>query len=145
MAQESIDILPTTRNLLDFSTSNDGDFGLEDFELQFIFDDVLLVEYIDISEDGGCVMKNGLYIPTNTMTKAWRKAKVILAGPLAKYAKVGDIVLFPHSLGVTVANVDVHGYGKLGRGVFLKEDKMFGICKAKVQNDSSDTGNTSPQ
>lgn len=130
----SIDQLAPMRSLIDLSSHSDGDFGLEDFELGFIFDDILLVEYIDLSENRDGIMRNGLYIPTNALTKAWRKAKVVLAGPGVKYTKVGDIILFPNNLGVTVANLDISGYGKVPKGVFLNESRVFGICKKKDVN-----------
>ena len=79
-------------------------------------------------------MRNGIVVPTNTLTKAWRKAKVILAGPNAKYAKKDDIVVFPSNLGVTVSNLDVTGKGKIKSGVFLNEDRVFGICKPKDES-----------
>lgn len=136
MAQASIDQLTPTRSLIDLSSHSSGDFGLENYELNFIFDDIVLVEYIDLASEGDGIMRNGLYIPTNTLTKAWRKARVILAGPQAKYTKVGDIVIFPNNLGVTVSNIDISGYGKVGSAVFLNESRIFGICKTK-ENDST--------
>lgn len=126
----NIDQLTPTRNLIDLSQHSEGDFGIDDFELTFIFDDILLVQYIDQTDDGE-IMRNGIVVPTNAVTKAWRKAKVILVGPDAKYTKKGDIVIFPNNLGVTVANVDVEGEGKIKNGVFLNEDRVFGICKPK--------------
>lgn len=131
MAQANIDQLTPTRSLIDLSSHSSGDFGLENFELNFIFDDIVLVEYIDITQDGDGLMRNGLYIPTNALSKAWRKAKVILVGPEVKYTKVGDIVVFPNNLGVTVSNMAISGYGKVSNGVFLNENRIFGICKHK--------------
>jgi len=131
MAQASIDQLAPTRNLIDLSSHSSGDFGLENYELNFIFDDIILVEYIDTAASGDGIMRNGLYIPTNTLTKAWRKAKVILVGPEAKYTKVGDIVIFPNNLGATVSNIAIGNYGKISNGVFLNESRIFGICKLK--------------
>ena len=128
-----IDKLTPTRSLIDLTKHSEGDFGLNDLELTFIFDDILLVEYIDETE-GGDILRNGIVVPTNTLTKAWRKAKVILAGPNAKYAKKDDIVVFPSNLGVTVSNLDVTGKGKIKSGVFLNEDRVFGICKPKDEN-----------
>ena len=110
----------------------------DDFELSFIFDDILLVEYIDESEDGD-IQRNGIFVPTNAITKAWRKAKVILAGPKAKYAQEDDIVIFPHNLGVTISNMDIAGKGKVKKGVFLNEDRIFGICKLKDDSTESDS------
>jgi cellobiose-specific phosphotransferase system component IIB len=146
MAQASIDHLTPTRSLIDLSSHSSGDFGLENYELNFIFDDIVLVEYIDIAVTGDSIMRNGLYIPTNTLTKAWRKAKVILAGPQTKYTKVGDIVIFPNNLGVTVSNIDISGYGKINNAVFLNESRIFGICKPKQDGSiCTDLGESSPQ
>jgi cellobiose-specific phosphotransferase system component IIB len=80
-------------------------------------------------------MRNGIYVPTNALTKAWRKARVILAGPDAKYTKVGDIVIFPNNLGVTVANIDIENVGSIKNGIFLNENRIFGICKPKITDD----------
>ena len=133
----NIDILKPEEHLIDLSTHSEGDIGLpDDFELSFIFDDILLVEYIDESEEGE-IQRNGIYVPTNAITKAWRKAKVILAGPKAKYTKQDDIVIFPNNLGVTVSNLDISGKGTIKKGVFLNEDRIFGICKLK--NDSTES------
>ena len=131
----SIDALPTQKSLIDLSTHSEGDFGLDDYELSFILDDVILVEYIDLTSNKDGIMRNGIYIPSNTLSKAWRKAKVILAGPKVSYVKVGDIVIFPNNLGVTVSNVDIAGYGKINNGIFLNEGRIFGICKPKNNND----------
>lgn len=132
-----IDLLPTTRSLIDLSSHSAGDFGLDDYELTFILDDIMLVEYVDISSDGDSITRNGLFVPTNALTKAWRKARVILTGPNVKHAKKGDIVVFPNNLGVTVSNMDIEGHGKIKKGIFLNESRIFGICKEK--NESTKT------
>lgn len=132
-----IDLLPTTRSLIDLSSHSSGDFGLDDYELTFILDDIILVEYVDISSDGDSITRNGLFVPTNALTKAWRKARVILIGPNVKHAKKGDIVVFPNNLGVTVSNLDIEGHGKIKKGIFLNESRIFGICKEK--NESTKT------
>lgn len=132
-----IDNIKPTRSLIDLSSHSSGDFGLEDFELSFIFDDIVLVEYVDSTPDGEGIVRNGIYIPTNTLTQAWRKARVILVGPNVKYTKKDDIVVFPNNLGVTVSNIDIEGYGKIKDGVFLNESRMFGICKQKQEDHDS--------
>jgi cellobiose-specific phosphotransferase system component IIB len=106
-------------------------FGLDDYVLSFVFDDIVLVEFIDEVDDGmgSAIERNGLFIPTNATTKAWRKAKVILVGPNVNYAKKDDIVVFPNDRGATVSNLDVEGYGKVSKGMFLNEQRIFGICK----------------
>jgi len=136
MAQQSIDILATKRSTIDLESHSDGDFGLGDeFLLSFVFDDILLVEFIDESFDGdssGAIKRGGIYLPTNALNKAWRKAKVILAGPEVKYAKQGDIVMFPNDKGAPVSNMDIEGHGIIKRGMFLNEQRLFGICKQKT-------------
>ena len=136
MAMASIDNLAPTRSLIDLSKPDKGDFGLEDYELSFIFDDILLIEYVDETEDGD-VLRNGIVVPTNAINKAWRRGKVILAGPDAKYAKEGDVVVFPNNMGVTISGVNVTGKGKIKKGIFLNEERMFGICEKRDENSKS--------
>ena len=115
-AHESIDRLPSQKHLIDLSTHSEGDIGLtDDFELNFIFDDILLVEYVDENDEGE-IQRNGIFVPTNAITKAWRK--------------VGDVVIFPNNLGVSISNLDINGK-KLKKGIFLNEDRLFGICTLK--------------
>ena len=134
----SIDNLAPTRSLIDLTNPDKGDFGIDDYELSFIFDDILLIEYVDETEEGE-VNRNGILIPTNTLNKAWRKGRVILAGPDAKYAKEGDVVIFPNNMGVTISGVKITGKGKVKKGVFLNEERMFGICKKSNDSPKSDT------
>lgn len=124
-----MDNLKQKKGLIDLDGNSEGFFGLEDYKLKTVFDDILLVEFVDEVEDGkgAAIMRNGLYVPTNVNTKAWRKAKVILAGPNVNYTKVGDIVLFPNDKGVSVANIEVDGFGTLKKGMFLNEQRLFGI------------------
>lgn len=129
-----IDLLEPTKGLIDLASYQDGNFGIDDYTLSFIFDDIILIEYRDLSEDGDAICRNGLFVPTNAVRTAWRKGEVILTGPKVKYCKKGDIVLFPHDKGVTVANIDIDGYGKLSKGMFLNEQRLFGICKPKCND-----------
>ena len=141
MAMASIDNLAPTKSLIDLTKTGRGDFGLEDYDLTFLFDDILLIEYVDLSEDGNAggetIERNGILIPTNTLTRAWRKGRVILAGPDAKYAKEGDIVLFPNNMGVTISGVTIPEKGEIEKGIFLNEERLFGICKPKDDNTKS--------
>ena len=53
MAQRSIDTLAPQKHLIDLSPNSEGDVGLSDeYELTMIFDDILLVEYVDDNETG---------------------------------------------------------------------------------------------
>ena len=136
MAMASIDNLAPTKSLIDLSNPDAGEFGIDDYELDFIFDDILLIEYVDETQEGE-IERNGILIPTNALNKAWRKGKVILSGPDAKYAKEGDIVLFPNNMGVTISGVTIPDKGMVTKGVFLNEERMFGICKPKDDNTES--------
>ena len=134
MAEASIDNLATKRSLIDLSSHSSGDFDLsKEFILSFVYDDIILVEYIDEAPDasGDNIMRDGIYIPTNTLTKTWRKAKVIIAGPECKYTKAGDIVMFPNDKGAAVANIQIADYGTIDKGMFLNEQRLFGICKRR--------------
>lgn len=132
---ENIDILETSKSLIDLTSHSEGNFGFgEDYKLRFLFEDIILVEYIDEVDDGGsgAINRGGIFVPTNAMTKAWRKAKVILVGPKVEYAKVGDIVIFPNDKGVSVSKIEVSGHGFLKKGMFLNEKRLFGICDKVV-------------
>lgn len=133
MAQASIDILAPKRSLIDLESHSKGDFDLsDDYILSFLYDDIILVEFIDeAGDDGGEVMRGGILIPTNTLTKAWRKAQVIIAGPECKYTKKGDIVMFPNDKGASISNIDIDGHGRIKSGMFLNEQRLFGICKKR--------------
>ena len=142
MAQASIDVLAPKKSLIDLGGAhNDSLDGIidQDYELGFIFDDIILVEFIDEVSDGQgeAVLRGGVYIPTNSVQRAWRKAKVILAGPECKYIKGGEIVIFPNNLGVGIANADISGYGTLKKGVFLNESRLFGVAKKKDESKST--------
>ena len=136
--QVSIDKLATKRSLIDLDSYGKGNFGLgDDFILSKLFDDIILVEFIDEVNDnsGDAIKRNGIYVPTNALIKAWRKAQVVLAGPSVTQCKIGDIVIFPNDKGASVSNIDVEGHGKLKKGVFLNELRIFGVCK-KVKSES---------
>ena len=141
MAMASIDNLAPTKSLIDLTKTDKGDFGLEEYDLTFLFDDILLIEYVDLTEDGNeggeTIERNGILIPTNTLTRAWRKGRVILSGPDAKYAKEGDIVLFPNNMGVTISGVTIPDKGQVNKGIFLNEERLFGICKLRDDNTES--------
>jgi cellobiose-specific phosphotransferase system component IIB len=95
-------------------------------------DDVMLLEFCDLQsgEDGvEYVMRGGIAIPTNQVHNMWRKGKVILKGPNVRYTEVGEIVVFPANMGIQVTNIEVDGHGKINKGLFLNEQRMFGVCK----------------
>lgn len=130
-----IDQLSPTRSLIDLSSHSDGNFGMDDYILSQIYNDIILVEFIDLSEDGDNIKRGSIYVPTNTLTQAWRKARVILVGTEVKNTKVGDIVMFPNDKGVSVSGMEVAGYGRIKRGMFLNEQRLFGKCAVRETNE----------
>lgn len=130
-----IDLLAPQKSHIDLSDpALPSDFGLDDYKLSKLFDDVILVEYADlvVGEEGGdYILRGGIAIPINQVHNAWRKGQVILKGPNVRYADVGDIVVFPNNMGIPITNLEVEGHGKLRNGLFLNEQRMFGICKVK--------------
>ena len=126
-----LDNVKNKKGIIDLDANSEGFFGLDDYKLSFLFDDIVLVELIDEIADaqGSVMVRNGLFVPTNVNTKAWRKAKVVLTGPNVQYTKKDDIVIFPNDKGVSVSNMEIDGYGKVKKGMFLNEQRLFGIAK----------------
>ena len=129
MPKANIDQLLPKRSLIDLENYQNDTFSLVGYELKAVLDDILLVKYVDITDDGKAVMRNGLLIPINTMTKAWRIGQVILAGPNAQFTKPGDIVCFPNDRGIPASNLQIAGAGQVRDAIFLNEDRIFGVCK----------------
>lgn len=129
-----IDKLLPERGLIQLSSDAAVDMDVDNFKLRRLHGDVLFCEYIDISEDGDSILRNGIFVPLHAQTKAWRKARVILAGVDAKWTKEGEIVLFPNNYGVAIENLEIDGHGKIKHGVFLNESRIFGVC---VESDTA--------
>lgn len=134
----NIDLLPVQKSLIDLSELPKNSFNsvFYGYNLKAVLDDVLLVKYVDETEDGTSIVRNGIVVPINAEMKAWRIGEVILSGPSAKYVKKGDFVCFPNNLGVPVANLDIDGYGVLKKGLFLNEQRIFGICSVRKDDES---------
>jgi len=136
----SIDVLAPQKSHIDLSDKMlPSDFGLDDYQLSNLFDDVILIEYCDLhgGEDGSeYILRGGIAVPINQVHNAWRKGKIILNGPRVQYAKVGDVVVFPNNMGIPITNLEVEGYGKIKNGLFINEQRMFGICKVNVKTEN---------
>ena len=131
----SIDFAPVQKSHIDLSDrSLPTDFGLDDYVFSKLLDDIILVEYADLVMDdvsGDYIMRKGIAIPVNQIHNAWRKGKVVLAGPQVKWVAVDDIVVFPNNMGIPITNLDIEGHGPIKNGLFLNEQRLFGICKVK--------------
>lgn len=96
----------------------------EDYEIVELLSNVISVEYVDVASDGKSIMRNGIILPNQVIdNRAWRVAKVKLAGPACKQVRVGDVVIFPGDRGLQ----SIQKNGKML--VFLSEERIFGICK----------------
>lgn len=134
----NIDQLVPTKSLIDLTTHSNNDFGLSDYDLCSLFDDLLLAEFADETPDGD-IIRDGVIVPANTIQRAWRVGRVVLAGHGCKNVNTGDHIIFPHDKGIPISGITIEGYGKLEHGIFLNEERLFGVCKPK---DESSTTNT---
>ena len=129
-----LDNLQQCKGLIDLDGNSEGFFGLGEYTLEKLLDDIILIEYVDEVTDGAgsVIERNGLFVPTNTLMKAWRKGRVLIAGPNVKYCKISDIVIFPNDKGASVANIDIKladgSTHKIKKGMFLNEQRIFGVC-----------------
>jgi hypothetical protein len=103
-------------------------FELSDWTLTSVLDDILMVQYVDVSETGREVLRNGIYVSVDVSTHVWRVGKVILAGPNCRFTKEGDHVVFPNDKGIRASNIN--GIKNI---VFLNEARIFGVCTLKDQ------------
>ena len=119
------------RSLIDLDTYQISDtFSIHGYTLKSVMDDIVLAQYVDLSDDGSAIKRGGVYIPLAHVQRTWRLARVILVGPKVKYAKAGDIVCFPDDKGIKVDNLRVAGYDDALRNcLFLNEDRFFGVCE----------------
>lgn len=134
----NIDQLVPTKSLIDLTTHSDNDFGLTDYDLCSLFDDLLLAEFVDETTDGD-IVRDGVIVPANTIQRAWRVGRVILAGIGCKNVKPGDNIIFPHDKGIPISGITIEGHGELEHGIFLNEERLFGVCKPKNESCSTDT------
>jgi len=97
----------------------------EDYEITQLLSNVISAEYIDVADDGKSLVRNGIILPNQIVdNRAWRIARVLLAGPECKQVKPGNIVIFPGDRGLQALKRN----GKMI--IFLSEDRIFGICEA---------------
>lgn len=129
-----IDLLKPKRNLIDLSAHSTNEFGFDDFIFSRVFGDIILVEYVDMSEDGDSIKRGNIFVPVNTITKAWRRGRVLLVGDEVEYVKEGDVVVFPHSYGVPVSGLPLEDGRKIKHGCFINEARLFGIASDPNEN-----------
>jgi co-chaperonin GroES (HSP10) len=128
-----IDQLLPKRSLIDLENHVEDSLSLQGYKLSTVMDDIVLCQYVD-TIDNEVVSRNGVVIPLNASTKAWRLGRAVLVGVECQYVKTGDIVCFPNDKGMPVSNINVDGFGVVKNGMFLNEQRMFGICKSEDES-----------
>jgi len=98
-------------------------FELEGWQLTQVLDNILMVQFADINDEGTEIKRGNLWIPINAVEYTWRVARVVLAGSKCETVKVGDFVIFPNDRGLKVNNLN-----GLRNIAFLNEDRIFGVC-----------------
>jgi hypothetical protein len=147
MAKIDIDKLTPSRSLIDLSglPSNSLDSSLIGYDLKDVLDDIILVEFVDVSSSGNEIVRNGLVVPINAQTNAWRIGRVALCGKGCALVKKGDYVCFPNNMGINISKLHVVDYGEIDKGQFLNEHRIFGIVsprKPDVNNTTKSKRNT---
>jgi hypothetical protein len=99
---------------------------LDGWKLTNVLDDILMVQYIDVNENGTEIKRGSLWVPINTVTFVWRVGKVILAGPNCKTVKIDDHIVFPNDKGIQAASIN-----DIKNIVFLSESRIFGVCEPR--------------
>jgi|TARA_R110000744_G_scaffold51073_1_gene110183 hypothetical protein len=142
MARPTVDQLgPVPKGLINLDKYVEDNFTLFGFSLEAVYDDIIIVEYSDLSETGDTIVRNGVHLPIHQIQKAWRIGRVVLHGPRAESVNVGDYVCFPNDKGIPVSNMNVSGK-VIKDAVFLNEDRLFGKVKP-ITEDESKSRNTS--
>jgi len=127
---------PVQKSLIDLSSHSRNSLNsvFVGYNLSKLLDDILLVEFVDEGGTSNTIVRNGIVVPVNADTNAWRIGKVILRGDSCKLVKEGDYVCFPNNMGVPIANIEVVNYGKLSHGIFLNEQRIFGVVQPRKED-----------
>lgn len=123
------DYIKPEGSLIDLDSKDvKGDIGLGgQFILERVSMDTIVLEMTDIQ---GGLKKQGKLLYSNEDSKAWRKGRVLMVGPLVKEYKPGQLVMFPGVRGLEAGEVRVRtddGDVKFVKhGYFLSEKRLFG-------------------
>lgn len=135
----NIDKIPVSKSIIDLSSHSGSSFDsiFTGYNLEKILDDVILAEFTDLAGEKDEIVRNGIIVKTNAMTNAWRLAKVILLGPNCKLVKKNDIIMFPNNMGVQINKIDVVDHGLVKHGLFINEQRIFGVCQPRKNENST--------
>ena len=143
----NIDKLPVTKSLIDLGSYSSSSFDsvFSGYDLDKILDDVILAEFVDLAGEKDEIVRNGIIVKTNAMTNAWRLAKAILLGPNCKLVKKGDTIMFPNNMGVQISKIEVVGHGLVRNGIFINEQRSFGVCRPRKNENRPTSVKNSPR
>lgn len=144
MSKPSVDQLPVQKSLIDLSSHSKNTFNsvFVGYDLSALLDDIILVEFVDEGGTANTIVRNGILVPVNAETNAWRVGKVILSGQSCRLVKRGDHVMFPNNMGVPIANIEVIGHGSVKHGIFLNEQRIFGVVTPRKDASNTDKPKT---
>jgi len=137
----NVDKLIPTRSLIDLTgfPSNSLDSSLIGYDLVDVLDDIILAEFVDVTATGNEIIRNGLVVPINAQSNAWRIGRVVLCGKGCSLVKKGDFICFPNNMGINISKVDVVDYGTIESGQFLNEHRIFGVVKPRKKDVNNTT------
>lgn len=133
----NIDQLTPSKSLIDLTNYSHDDMSLGEFNLTNLFDDLLLAEYVDVSQDGSAIKRGDIWVPLNSAPKAWRIARVLITGTACKNVEPGQLIVFPSDKGVPVNKLKYVDHDNntcvVEHGIFLNEERLFGVCTPNDQ------------
>lgn len=89
-----------------------------DYDIRQVMGDILMCEVADESPNGD-INRGGVWIKQEVVTRMWRVAKVVKAGPLCSgVVKVGDHVMYPSDKGLPMIQ-------HKKKYIFLNESRIF--------------------
>ena len=82
MANLSVDTLVMQKSLIDLTSTPRNSFNsvFLGYDLDTLLDDIILAEFTDEGGSSNTISRNGIVVPVNADTQAWRIGKVILCG-----------------------------------------------------------------
>lgn len=145
MAQINVDKIAPSRSLIDLTgfPKNSLDSSLMGYDLVDVLDDIVLAEFVDVTASGNEIIRNGLVVPINADTNAWRIGLVVLCGKGCTLVKKGDYICFPNNMGINISKIDVEGYGVIDQGQFLNEHRIFGVVKKREKKNANNSTKSS--
>lgn len=110
-----------------------GDLGLGNYVIEKLTFDTIALEFVDINKDGRRM--DGGFLYSEKDIKTWRVGKVLMVGPNVKQVKVGDLVHFPGTKGISTGTISIRmpdgSIYEAIHGHFIAEDRIQGCLSRK--------------